>query len=88
MDAPTKNVFRTLRDYFGRHSCPTETKIEKHVHKLKQIGSVAHLKTALTAFVRRPDEKLPALQERVTKQPNTSVHHCMQELGLPTIMLH
>ena len=40
-----KNAFRALHEFFGQHNRPTESAIGKIVHKFKQTGSVADVKT-------------------------------------------
>lgn len=74
-----RNVFRKLRDVYGRHNRPTEQQI---VRKFQETGAVQDRERRQYARAGRSEENIGAVSDSVAADPNTSISRRSQQLGL------
>ncbi|KZC14917.1 hypothetical protein WN55_07967 [Dufourea novaeangliae] len=77
-----KNVYRKLRDIYGRHKRPSETTINRIVKNFQQTGSVEDKRVKKYSRSGRSQEHVDFVSESVAEDPGMSISRRSQQLGL------
>ncbi|CAH1992908.1 unnamed protein product [Acanthoscelides obtectus] len=80
--AKIKNMFRALREHFGRNNRPNETTIGRLVRKFEATGSVANLPGSGRPRSVRTPENIDVVKESVRDDPKQSTTRRSQEWGI------
>ena len=75
-------TFRALREIYGQPRRPTEGTNRRTVEKFEKNGSVVGQPTPLRRRNARLDENIATARESVSEDPNLSIPHHVQEIGL------
>ncbi|CAK9834549.1 hypothetical protein ANTRET_LOCUS11064 [Anthophora retusa] len=77
-----RQTFRELRNIYGRNDRPTERSIQRIIAKFEQSGSVTDRAVPLRRRNARSKENIDAVAESVSEDPNLSIPHRAQAVGL------
>ena len=77
-----KNVFRKLREIYGRHNRPSEPEIRNIVQKFEETGSVLDIKPATRKRKGRSQEHINMVRDSVAEDQQTSIARRSQQLEI------
>ena len=78
-------AFGTLCEIYGQHHRLIEDTIRRIVEKFETTGLVVDQPTPVSRRNAHSDENIVTVQKSVSEDPNLSIPHRGQELGLPQI---
>lgn len=77
-----RQTYRALRPFYVRHFRPSEQAIRAVVDKFRTTSSLRDIKTPARRNYVRTEEAISSVSESVQQDPNISIRHRAQQLGL------
>lgn len=77
-----KNVYRKLRQFYGRHNRPSESTINQIIKRFQQTGSVEDKKTEKYARRGRSKNHIDLVYASIAEDPEMSIDRRSQQVGL------